>query len=199
LEAFESIAIGFLVAFVVLKLIGQLPWDISLNEFMTRLTIEGLTCAIGVAVGSTQLGQDPNESQSGGKKKRGFIHEFAYSALGAVLIVSGFTPTMEVIVVALETGPLAALGTAIVSFLLALGVVSYFDFRGSKRIDGGSIYAGGPIGDAFVTYSIGLVAAAVLLWSVGRFDGVGLGAALSMIVYLGWPATLGASVGRLIL
>ena len=199
-EALETIAIGFVVAFVVLKLLGQLPSDLSAKEFMSRLTIEGLTCAIGVAVGSAQLGKDPNSENEGGTPSglNGFVHEIAYSVLGAVIIVAGFTPTMEIVVTALEATPLATLGTAVVSFLLALGVMSYFDFRGSDSGASG-VYAGGPVGDAFVTYAIGLVLSAALLWSVGRFDGVGLGAALSMIVYLAWPATLGASVGRLLL
>lgn len=200
LEAFEIFAIGFLLGFVVLKLLGQLPTGLSFQVTMSRVILEGLVSSIGVAVGSAQLGQNPDDSSSSSdaSKQRGLIHEFAYSALGALLVVAGFAPTMEIVVIALEAPPWAVFTTAIVSFLLALGVMSYFDFKGSKRMDD-CIYAGGPLGDAFVTYAIALALSGVLLWSVGRFDGAGLAPSLFMIVYLAFPATVGAAVGRLIL
>lgn len=200
-EALETITLGFIVAFVVLKLVGQLPWTLSFIEFVSRLTIEGLTTSIGVAIGSTQLGQDPNEDQqsSGGEQKQhGYIHDVAYSVLGAMIIVAGFTPTQEIMIAALEATPLAVLGTMVLSFLLALGVESYFDFRGANP-NKGDLYIGGPLGDALVTYAIALSISAVLLWSVGRFDGTGFTAFLCMTVYLALPATLGAAVGRLLL
>ena len=201
LEALEIFFIGFVVGAIVLKLLGQLPSSLSLEVTVNRIVLEGLVTAIGVAVGSTQLGQNPDDSgSSGGDKQRGLIHEFAYSGLGAILIVAGFATTMEIVVIGLEAPPWAVFVTAVLSFLLALGVMSYFDFRGSERFQNNEcIYAGGPLGDAFVTYAIGLVAAAGLLWGVGRFDGVGLAPAIFMIVYLAFPATLGAAVGRLIL
>ncbi|NNF57686.1 MAG: DUF2391 family protein [Rhodothermaceae bacterium] len=200
-EALEALALGFVVAFVVLKLLGQLPWTISFLEFVSRLTIEGLTTSIGVVIGSTQLGQDPNEEQqsSGGEQpQHGYIHDIAYSVLGAMIIVAGFTPTQEVMIAALEAPPTAVFGMIVLSFLLALGVESYFDFRGARQGQS-DLYIGGPFGDAVVTYAIGLVVSGILLWSVGRFGGTGLTAFLCMTVYLALPATLGAAVGRLLL
>lgn len=199
LEAFEAMALGTLVAFIVLTLVGQLTLDLSFRAYVSKLTIEALTCAIGVAVGSAQLGQDPNEG-SGDTEVKDFsmIHAAGYSVLGALVIVSAFTPTMEIVVMALEAPYWATLGTMIVTFTMALGVLSYIDFKGADTVSD-SIYAGGPLGDAFVTYAIGLVLSALLLWSVGRFQDVGVGAQIAMTVYLAWPATLGAAVGRFLL
>ncbi|WP_412069671.1 DUF2391 family protein [Rubrivirga sp. IMCC43871] len=201
LEALEIFFLGFVVGAVVLKLLGQLPPSLSLEVTVNRIVLEGLISSIGVAVGSTQLGQNPDDGggSSGGTDKRGLVHEFAYSGLGAILIVSGFATTMEIVVIALEAPPWAVVVTAMLSFALALGVMSYFDFKGSERMEGGCIYAGGPLGDAAVTYAIGIVVSIGLLWGVGRFDGTGLAPSLFMIVYLALPATIGAAVGRLIL
>ena len=196
LEALETLALGFLVAFVVLTLLGQLSTSLSPRIYILLLTIEAMACAIGVAVGSTQLGDDIDEAESA--SETGVVHELAYSILGAIIIVSGFTPTMEVVVTALEAPPWAPVGVAALSFALALGIVSYINFNGTGRMQDG-IYAGGPIGDAFVTYAIAIIVSAVLLWGVGRFEGVGAGARVFMIVYLAWPATLGASAGRFLL
>ena len=199
LEAFEILAIGFLTGTVVLKLLGQLPQGLAFEVVLSRVILEGLVSSIGVAVGSAQLGQNPDDSSSSDTPDtRGLIHEFSYSVLGALLVVAGFAPTMEIVVIALEAPPWAAWGTAVLSFLLALGVMSYFNFKGSKRMED-CVYAGGPLGDAFVTYSIALVLSAILLWTIGRFDGTGLAPSLYMVVYLAFPATVGAAVGRLIL
>ena len=200
MEALEIFFLGFVVGAFVLKLLGQLPSSLSFDVTVNRIVLEGLVTSVGVAVGSVQLGQNPDdESGGGGEKQRGMIHEFAYSGLGAILIVSGFATTMEIVVIGLEAPLWAVFTTAVLSFLLALGVMSYFDFRGAGRMDTGCIYAGGPLGDAFVTYAIGIVVSAGLLWGVGRFQGVGLAPALCMVVYLALPATIGAAVGRLIL
>ena len=198
-EALEALAIGTVVAFVVLTLVGQLTFDLSFRAYLSKLTIESLTCAIGVAVGSTQLGQDPNEDGGDSKVKNyTLIHAGAYSILGSLIIVSGFTPTMEIVAIALEAPYWATLGTMLVTFAMALAIVSYIGFKGADRVEDG-IYAGGPIGDAFVTYAVGLVLSALLLWSVGRLQDVGFSAQIAMIVYLAWPATLGAAVGRFLL
>lgn len=196
LEALETLALGFLVAFVVLTLLGQLSSSLSPRVYVLLLTIEAMTCAIGVAVGSTQLGDDPDEEEPA--SETGVLHELAYSILGAIIIVSGFTPTAEVMVTSLEAPPWAPAGVAVLSFVLALGIVSYISFNGTGRLKDGT-YAGGPIGDAFVTYAIAILVSAALLWGVGRFEGMGAGACVFMTVYLAWPATLGASAGRFLL
>ncbi len=200
-EAFESIALGFVVAFVVLVLIGQLSWDLSPNVFLARLTLEGLVCAIGVAIGSAQLGTDPDDEGDGqpGREGRvsGFVHQIAYTVLGATVVIAGVAPTAEVMVTGVEAPIPAVLVTAVLSFVLSLAIVHALDFRGSGGR--GEVYAGGAVGDALVTYAISLVLSAGLLWATGRFDEVGLGAALSMTVYLAWPTVIGGSIGRLLL
>ncbi len=200
-EALETIALGFAVAVVVLFLIGQLSFDLSAPVFLARLTLEGLVCAIGVAIGSAQLGTDPDdegEDQPGSEGGlRGFVHQIAYTVLGATVIVAGVAPTAEVVVTGIEAPILAVLLTVLLSFALALAIVHALDFRGAGGH--GEVYAGGAVGDALVTYAIGLVLSAVLLWMTGRFENVGLAASLSMTVYLAWPATIGGAIGRLLL
>ena len=203
-EGVESLALGFLITALLLKLIGQLPSGISWFEAVARVVMVGVNASIGVAVGSTQLGKDPDEGQDGesGEKKeseeKGSIgHEVVLSFLGAILISSSVAPTEEVLMIAVQAKPWEALVIAVLSFVIALGVVSYTNFKGSSS--DGSVFAGGPFGDACVTYAVGLLAAAALLWTAGRFGETGFAATMNMIVYLGLPAALGASAGRMLL
>jgi uncharacterized membrane protein len=50
-----------------------------------------------------------------------------------------------------------------------------------------------------ITYAVGLVMSAVMLWLFGRFDGVGAAAIVGQSVALGVAGTIGASAGRLLL
>lgn len=200
-EALETVALGFAVAAIVLTLIGQLSFDLSAGVFLARLTLEGMVCAIGVAIGSAQLGADEDDEGEGQPGAEGgisgFIHQIAYTALGATVIIAGVAPTAEVVVTGVEAPVWAILATALLSLSLCLAITHALDFRGAGRH--GQVYAGGSIGDAVVTYAISLVLAAALLWMTGRLGGVGLGAGLSMTVYLAWPAAIGGSIGRLLL
>ena len=202
-EALESLALGVLVTVVVLKLAGQLPPGISWYEGIARVVMVSVNVSIGVAVGATQLGNDPDEGESSEgeseeNEKGNFRHEIALSLLGAVLIGSSVAPTEEILMIAVQSDPWQALVLALLSLGIALGVVSYTNFKGSANGEA-SVFAGGPLGDALVTYAIGLLAAAAMLWTAGRFGDAGTATTITMIAYLGLPCALGASAGRLLL
>ena len=194
-EAFEAIALGFLITVVTLKLAGQLPSGIGGREAIQRVVMAGGVTAIGVAVGTAQLGaedDDEDEDASHG----GMLHGLALSVLGAFLIGSSVAPTEEILMIGSESPGWAALAAALLSYVLALGIVSYVQFRGSGRV--GEI-TGHAAADAVVTYAAALTVSAYLLWSTGQFEGLGGLAALDLVVYLGFPCTLGAAAGRLLL
>ena len=196
-EAFEAIALGFLITVVTLKLAGQLPSGIGGREAIQRVVMAGGVTAIGVAVGTAQLGvseseDDDDEDASHG----GVLHGLALSVLGAFLIGSSVAPTEEILMIGSEAPGWAALVTALLSYVLALGLVSYVQFRGSGRV--GEI-TGHAAADAVVTYAAALIVSAYLLWSTGQVEGLGGLAALDLVVYLAFPCALGAAAGRLLL
>ena len=193
-EAVEALAIGFVLTAVTLKLAGQLPSGIGFREAVQRLVMSGGVTAIGVAVGTAQLAAPDDDDDDG--SDTGPRHAIALTLLGAVLIGSGVAPTEEILMIGAQAPGWAALVTAVLSFVVAAGIVSYVAFRGSGRL---GRLAGGPLADAVVTYAVALVVAAYLLWSAGRFEGLGGFAALDLVVYLGFPCALGASAGRLLL
>lgn len=208
LEAFQIVAIATVISVIVLKLAGQLPSTLSFYEALTRIVGEGTIVAIGVAVGSTQLGEDPDESsnqkksqkeRTDEKKKKGSIlHEMAFATLGAMLIAAGLAPTMEITMIAASAEPWAVLVVALIAFTIGLLVINYSKFKGSSRIKG-DLFVGGRLGDGVVTYAIALVVAAAMLWVTGAFDSFGYMMALYQTVYLSVATVLGASAGRLLL
>lgn len=199
LEAFEALALGVIVAAVVLKLAGQLPAEASAYEIVGKLIKESSATAIGIAVGSAQLGaSDERDGNGANEKQSGWQHEIAFSVLGAFLVISSVAPTEEVIRVAVEAGRVSVLLVALLSFLIALAVVSYVEFRGSSSMEGETL-RGGPLASACVTYACALVVSAGLLWAFGRFEAFGVSAVLDQVVFLAFPGALGAAAGRLLL
>jgi putative integral membrane protein (TIGR02587 family) len=56
IDSFEEMGIGFVVAAVVLWLLGQLTSEMPADEVLGKIVIEAMTVAIGVSVGTAQLG-----------------------------------------------------------------------------------------------------------------------------------------------
>ena len=200
-EALEAITLGFALTLLLLKLTGQLPPETSLTEIVGRVVTTGIFTSIGVAVGTTQLGQGSDEKEGDAKgeeqeEKGSLGHEITFSILGAILVGSSVAPTEEIVMIAVQSPQWAVLATLVFTFVLSLGIVAYVGFKGSGD---STIFAGGSLGDACVTYSVALLVAAALLWSSGRFDGFGFGATLHCSVYLALPCALGSSAGRLLL
>ena len=197
-EAFETLALGMLVTVVVLKLAGQLPSDMGWVETVQRVVKSSIVVSIGVAIGTTQLGEsdDDDAETSQEKSDRSLGHRLALSALGAILVGSSVAPTEEVMMIGVQSPPWGPLATTLLTLLVAVGVVSYTAFKGSAR---STRFAGGAVGDAAVTYAVSVLVAAALLWSSGHFAGLGALARLDLVVFLAFPCTLGAAAGRLLL
>jgi putative integral membrane protein (TIGR02587 family) len=200
IDSIEEMGIGLLLSAIVLFLLGRLTPGQDLAEVVGRIVVEAVTVAIGVSVGTAQLGGNDGEDETGmaGKHEVTFGGQLTLSVCGAVLFAANVAPTEEIILIGIELPghQLAVLGVA--TMALAALILFYSDFRGASRwvrAEGfGSVLRGGVI-----TYAVGLVTAAVMLWLFGRFDGVGAAPIVGQSVALGVASTLGASAGRLLL
>lgn len=199
-EALESVALGLVVAAAVLKVTGQLPPTASASDVVGKLVMEGMVTAIGVAIGTTQLGTGGDQDDADDKpaNRRGSLYEVAFALLGAVLIASNVAPTEEILVIAVEAPTISLLILVAVSLALTLAIVYYIDFRGSGRLEG-HVLTGSPLFGGSITYAAALIASAAMLWMFGRFDEAGWSEVVRQTVVLGFPAAIGAAAGRLLL
>jgi putative integral membrane protein (TIGR02587 family) len=225
IDSVEEMGIGLLIAGLILFLLGRITFEMPINEIGGLIVVEAMTVAIGVSVGTAQLGaggkedeglrgdsqkkpqQSPKKkpqdkgSEDGaraGDKEIHFGGQMVLAICGAVLFAANLAPTEEIVVVALETSWLKIVGLALVSLLMGSLILHYSEFKGAQELvrrDGLSAILLGTV----ITYAIALATSALILWFFGRFDGVTLYAALAQTVALGVAATLGASAGRLLL
>ncbi len=200
IDSVEEMGIGLLLSAIVLFLIGRVTPDQHFDEILGRIVVEAVTVAIGVSVGTAQLGGNQETGKTGmtGKSNPSFGGQLILAVCGAVLFAANVAPTEEIVLIGIELSGyhLAVLGLA----TMALGalILFYSDFRGSKRSASPNGF-GGVVRGAVITYAVGLVASAAILWFFGRFDGVGTAAIVGQTVALGVASTIGASAGRLLL
>lgn len=217
LESFETIAIGTILAAVVLLLAGQLEPSHNLYELITMLAVEGGAAAIGVAVGTSQFpekteengesshddrssreGAETEENGSRVAEKEGSIaHELSFAVLGALIMTFGIGPTEEIELIAYDARPLWVLIALCLTLLATWGISSHSRMATHGR--GSAFVAGNPLADAVVTYVIALLVCTVLRWLVGGLDSGGLEVIIAEIVFLAIPGAIGASAGRLLL
>jgi putative integral membrane protein (TIGR02587 family) len=200
IDSIEEMGIGLLLSAVVLFLIGRLTAEQDTSEVVGRIVVEAVTVAIGVSVGTAQLGTESGDEQPGMQDRgEGSLGgQLTLALCGAVLFAANVAPTEEIVLIGIElTGlqlALLGLGTMMVAAL----ILYFSDFRGARRwakAEGWVAMLRGTV----VTYAVGLLASAVILWLFGRLDDSGPAAIAGQTVALGVASTIGASAGRLLL
>ena len=208
IDSVEELGLGLLVAAGMLFLLGRLEPGLRLSENLGKIVVEGMTVAIGISIGTSQLGggsaEDGEKGSAGsgaGRSAKQEVHfggQLVIAFCGAVLFAANVAPTEEILVIASESRLVNLLGISVMSIVLSALILYYIEFSGARRFvqrDGFSSVLGGSV----VSYAVALVASAAVLWFYGRFDQMPLGTCLAQTVVLGLAAALGASAGRLLL
>lgn len=204
IDSVEEMGLGIVISAAVLWLTGQIDNTMGWSELTGKVVLEAMTVAIGVSVGTAQLGgqSDGDKGFHGetGDEARGYLGEAAISFCGAVLFAANIAPTGEVQRIAAESPPLRILLLACGSIAAAAVVLHYADMRGSAQIAKDSADSRfRKIRAVITTYAAALLAAAGCLFLFGNIDGQPWQMVWAMIVVTGVPAALGASAGRFIL
>jgi putative integral membrane protein (TIGR02587 family) len=199
IDSIEEMGIGLLLAAAVLLLIGRLTAEQDTSEVIGRIVVEAVTVAIGVSVGTSQLGARGEEQAGMEASVEGSLSgQLTLALCGAVLFAANVAPTEEVVLIGIELSGLQLALLGIATMVVAALILYFSDFRGARRwarAEGRFAMFRGTV----VTYAVGLVASAAILWVFGRFDGMGPGAIAGQTVALAVASTLGASAGRLLL
>jgi putative integral membrane protein (TIGR02587 family) len=199
IDSVEELGLGVVISAVTLYAIGRIGSHTTIDEALGQIFIEAGIVAIGVSVGTAQLGTgDDDDAGMGDEEEVHFGGQLVITFCGAVLFAANVAPTDEILMIAAETS--AARLLLLGAFSLAMGaLILYFsDFSQASRYSPRETRVQALAGTV-VTYAAALVASAAILWFFGRFEGQGLELVAAEIVVLGFPATLGASAGRLLL
>jgi putative integral membrane protein (TIGR02587 family) len=202
IDSVEEMGIGLVLAAVILWLTDRIGMDDTIPEISGKIVMEAMTVAIGVSVGTAQLGAnddgDEGMGNSGDRDPKGYLPQVAIGLCGAVLFAANIAPTDEIEVLATEMSPWKITLLPLASLLLASLVLHFTDFRGAGT------HASGDTGflkirSVITTYAVALAASGSSLWFFGKLDELPPIVGIGKIVILAIPSTLGASAGRLLL
>jgi putative integral membrane protein (TIGR02587 family) len=200
IDSVEELGLGLLTSAGVLFLLQRIGPGIPADEALGKIVVEASVVAIGFSVGTAQLHASGDDEKEDDREDRGtgFGAELVIAFCGAVLFAANVAPTEEVPMIAMEAGPFRLLGLAALSLAIGTIVLYFSNFRRSGSV----VHREGALDvllGTTATYAVGLVAAAIILWFFGRFSGVAPEVAVRQVVVLAFPATIGASAGRLLL
>lgn len=203
IESVEELGLGLITSALVLAMLGRIKPGMGGEEVLGRIVVEAMAVAIGVSVGTAQLGaRNPEEQKEVGVRGIGSRNTFGSRLVlglcGAVLFSLNVAPTEEIVVIALESEVWNLLGIAGLSLVIGALILYYADFHGTQPETAkeplSRVFAG-----TIIMYAIALVSSGFVLWFFGRFGGVALETALAETVVLGFTGMLGATAGRLLL
>ncbi|CAN5522353.1 TIGR02587 family membrane protein [soil metagenome] len=201
IDSVEEMGLGLLVAAAVLFLLGQLETDMHPHQVVGKITVEAMTVAIGISVGTAQLGgaeaEQKGSAEVSAKEEVTFSGQLVIAACGAMLFAANVAPTEEILLIATQASVVKILGLTILSLVLTALILYYIEFTGSGQFVRGDGFVSVAVGTV-VTYAVALLVSAAVLWFFGRF-GDALITCVAQTVVLGLAATLGASAGRLLL
>lgn len=204
-DSVEEIGLGLFLSVIVLQSLGQLDWHyINLNETAGKIIVQAMPVAIGISIGTAQLGTKMPAEKKGNPPPQNEPEDdsvtgrFILALCGSVVLAGNIAPTEEVKTIAVNStiGSLIALVTE--SLLLGAVILFFSDFKGS--VDTGKT----PLVRTILLHTIpaylaSLCASVLMLWFFGQLNGTGLFTSISSVIVLALPAMLGASAGRLLI
>lgn len=220
LEALEELGLGIVLTIIILYITGRILPEMSYEEIIGKIVVEAVTVAIGISIGKAQLGGKNSENDENGKNEEDekdegnsgrpknssgtdrhhyFLRSINLALCGSLVIAANVAPTEEIVLIALESAPYKLLLILASSVALGAAILYHINFKGAGKYD---IHR-----DSFmeiaagtaIMYAIALAISAFMLWFFGRFDNLSLYGIIAQTVVLGFPATLGASAGKLLI
>lgn len=196
-DAVEALGLGILLSYGLLSLLGRFEPGELFAATLGKTIMEAGLVSIGVSVGKSQMGCSPEEEGMDGEGSEiadSWHGQLMFAVCGAVIVAASVGPTEEIQHLS-DISPWRILLLASVSVVLGLVVLYFSDFVNSRPRGGALKVTAGSMHNYFVALSM----SAGLLYLFGRFDGLAFGPAMDQVVVLGFPASLGASAGRLLL
>ncbi|MGY2067850.1 TIGR02587 family membrane protein [Blastococcus sp. SYSU DS0619] len=191
-DAGVALLVAAVTAAVVLGVLGVVDPLRNWPDALSVTAIETLPAAVGASYARSQLGRGSRRRAPGR-----YGHEVFLMVAGAVVFAANIAPTEEVVLMAARTSTVATALLVVLSLMVMHGFVYTVGFAGQESSAGGFVRAFLTL--TVVGYAAAFVVSAYVLWTFGRFDGVGPATVVGLTVVLTFPASIGAAAARLIL
>lgn len=196
-DAFAALAIGAVTSAGMLMVLGLVsPLD-GTTEIAGKVGIQTVPAAIGAMAARRQLAGERENRDEDKEGPGSYAGELFLMGLGALYLAFNVAPTEEMVLIAYRMTPWHAMLLILLSLIVLHAFVYAVGFRGQhapERESNIGLFAHFTLAG----YAIALGVSLYVLWTFGRLDGIGLREAAATVTVLGFPATLGAAVARLL-
>ena len=192
LDAAVTVLVGIVTALVMLTIFDVFSPFGELSVIIPTVALQTVPASIGAAFARQQVGEASSQ-----ELPSGYWGEILVMLMGATVLSFNVAPTEEMLLLALMMRPEHLVVLVALSLVALHAIVYGLQFRGQHEQKGGPWHA--VLKFTFAGYLVALAVSAFLLWVFGRLDGAGLETTLAQVVVLGFPATLGAAAGRILL
>jgi putative integral membrane protein (TIGR02587 family) len=197
LDALVACATGYMVATVMLLVLGILQSGMSVDEVIGKIALHAVPCSIGAILARRQL--EAEETRKEARRRERYHAKVFLMGAGAIFLAFQLAPTEEIILIGYMMTEWHAALLAIVSLAMMQAFVASIERRPQISILSAAFTWSVFLRFTIVGYALALLLSLYVLWTFGRLDGVAALDIVKATLVLGFPAALGASVARLIL
>jgi putative integral membrane protein (TIGR02587 family) len=200
MDAFAAFGVGILTSAAMLALLAVITFDMTWGEIVGKVALQSVPASIGAMLGRKQLGggQD-TQAEEERKAEAGYGGELFLMLAGALFLALNVAPTEEMILIAYQMSPWHTLALGFVSIILLHVLVYTVGFSGQESRPEGGTFLSTFFHFTLAGYGIALLISFYVLWTFGRTEDVAPTEIASMVVVLGFPASLGAATARLVI
>lgn len=193
-DAIVGFGCSFVLAAALLFLLDRIGPGMPADHVLGIVALSSIPTSLGFALGNALA---PVGGGEGADEMKGGGGELLAAGAGAVVLSLNIAPTEEPILLAYQLDPVRLVSIVVVSIGLSFLIVFHAEFggRAGRRNSPGAIHS--PLVETLLAYLVAFVVAAMLLAAFGEIDAVD-GTSLAEVVVLGFPATMGAALGRLL-
>lgn len=200
IDALAAFGVGLVTSALMLALLAVITLDMTWNEIIGKVALQSVPASIGAMLGSKQLGAEQDiGAEEERKQEAGYGGELFLMVAGALFLAFNVAPTEEMILIAFQMSPLHALALGGASIFLLHVFVYAVGFSGQESRPEGGTFLRTFLHFTVAGYGIALLVSLYVLWTFGRTEGVAPAEIANMVVVLGFPASLGAAVARLVI
>jgi len=199
LDAFGAYAVGIVTAALTLAVFGLLGFHTARSEFAGMVAVQAIPTSFGAMLARKQFADGESEKEDEQmERSAGYSGQLFLMLAGAMFLAFNVAPTEEIILIGFKMNAWHELALIAASLLVLHALVYAVGLTGQEVAPEGHRTARLFLGFTCPGYTIAMLASFYILWTFGRVDGAPLEAVLSNMVVLGFPASVGAAIARLV-
>ena len=196
LDAFAAYAVAAFVALVLLGVIGAVRPQMAAGDVAGMIAVQAFPASFGAMIGAKLLGEG-EEIERQEHWRRTYSGRLFLMLAGAMFLSFTLAPTEEMILIAYQIAAWQAL-VLVVASIAALHAILYLVGFAGQDLRSESGLAAGLLRHSLPGYAIALGACLYVLWSFGRVDGSDSFQVAKSLAVLGFPASIGAGIARIV-